>query len=156
MSVCLKTIDECGLNSFNKLNSLTARWGTFDYKSEETRNLAELGFYQSGERIRCWLCEIEITDIDDPWKEHVTSNCILVRAYLQTEQGRLSTYMNWNHTISPKKMSDAGFLYTGERDIVECLSCGLMLCDWSANDDPLLEHKSQSNMCNIIRELYGV
>ena len=51
---------------------------------------------------------------------------------------------------SPELMAKAGFFYTGQGDEVCCFYCGVSLNEWSANDDPFMEHALASRNCPYI------
>lgn len=62
---------------------------------------------------------------------------------------RLRTFRNWPHPQSPppKIMAEAGFYYTGQRDLVKCFFCNQDLEKWEAADDPWNEHTRHSTNC---------
>ena len=49
--------------------------------------------------------------------------------------------------ISPEKLANAGFVYTGREDCVQCIFCAGVDWDWKEGDDPFLEHKKSSPRC---------
>lgn len=77
---------------------------------------------------------------------------------------------NWSSVcpISPIALAEAGFYYCGphqtadrqiKNDSVRCFSCGSLLFNWEANDDPWYEHKKilmENNLkCTYLRLNYG-
>ena len=48
-------------------------------------------------------------------------------------------------------MSEAGFVYTGQEDLVYCFSC-IKLDGWTKHMDPLLRHKEESPTCSFVRQ----
>ena len=49
-------------------------------------------------------------------------------------------------------IASAGFYYTGQEDITKCFECDIVLCDWSAHDDPLELHFNKSPNCAYLRK----
>ena len=49
-------------------------------------------------------------------------------------------------------MSEAGFVYTGQEDLVYCFSCNIKLDGWTKHMDPLLRHKEESPTCSFVRQ----
>ncbi|XP_045174784.2 baculoviral IAP repeat-containing protein 2-like [Mercenaria mercenaria] len=69
---------------------------------------------------------------------------------------RLMSYTNWRHrTPDPPRLSQAGFFFTNQEDLVRCFQCGIGLKDFSPDDDPLLEHIRHSKQCPFLPELLG-
>ncbi|EPY80890.1 baculoviral IAP repeat-containing protein 1 [Camelus ferus] len=65
------------------------------------------------------------------------------KARYQEEKARLESFKNWPfyaQGTSPRKLSAAGFVFTGKRDTVRCFSCGGCLGNWEEDDDPWKEH----------------
>jgi baculoviral IAP repeat-containing protein 7/8 len=70
---------------------------------------------------------------------------------------RLSTFEKWPKSLSVKadKLSEAGFLYTYEGDIVECFFCGVTVHDWTNEDNPWVEHIRVSPTCTYVQMAKG-
>ena len=66
------------------------------------------------------------------------------------------TFKRWpkGHIIQPDELVDAGFYYTGISDRVKCFSCGGVLCDWEAGDDPLQKHMLCYSDCSFAKDAY--
>ncbi|XP_028646025.1 baculoviral IAP repeat-containing protein 1 isoform X2 [Grammomys surdaster] len=65
------------------------------------------------------------------------------KARYQEEEARLESFEDWPfyaHGTSPRVLSAAGFVFTGQRDTVQCFSCGGCLGNWEEGDDPWKEH----------------
>ncbi|XP_069606814.1 baculoviral IAP repeat-containing protein 1 [Ranitomeya imitator] len=70
----------------------------------------------------------------------------------QEEEVRLSSFTNWPFyaKIQPVQLANAGFYFTGRRDIVRCFSCAGCLGHWEENDDPWKEHAKWFPECNFL------
>lgn len=71
---------------------------------------------------------------------------------------RLDTFSDWPHSYSscsPDRLAHAGFHYTKDGDTVKCNTCGLLLGDWQAEDDPITEHQKLSPNCQFLVKLTG-
>lgn len=55
-----------------------------------------------------------------------------------------------------KKMSDAGFFYSGEGDRVSCFHCAGGLKDWCEDDDPWENHAMWYGNCEYTKLVKGV
>lgn len=53
---------------------------------------------------------------------------------------RLLSFKNWRGNVSPVDLAKTGFYFTGYEDICCCAFCGLEICEWEADDCPLMEH----------------
>jgi hypothetical protein len=60
---------------------------------------------------------------------------------------RLKTFKNWQGIQSPEEMAEAGFYYTGKRDVVSCYYCGITIENWLRIDKPISEHLKWSPNC---------
>lgn len=69
-------------------------------------------------------------------------------------QKRLDSFARWpDHSpMNPSALAAAGFFYSGTDDRVVCFKCGLHLRKWTADDDPLFEHKRCQPDCLFLRE----
>lgn len=70
-----------------------------------------------------------------------------------TEEVMLETYENWpkQYPIS-QDLVDVGLYYTGSDDAVACISCGVVLEDWSPEDKPYDKHRKASPLCELIKK----
>lgn len=60
---------------------------------------------------------------------------------------RLKTFENWTSVFPKSKIVLAGFIYTGQDDIVKCPICELEVCNWRVGDDPTADHLRWSPDC---------
>ena len=73
-----------------------------------------------------------------------------------TLQNRIETFQDWkNENVNPLDLARAGFFYVGDRDIVSCYFCDLLVCDWEKGDDPLLDHAKNSQSCPFLYLKFG-
>lgn len=72
---------------------------------------------------------------------------------LQKEGVRLASFKDFPTTIpvSALRLAQAGFHYTGERDVVKCFSCGETYQGWQMGDRPTLVHARISPNCPFVR-----
>uniref|UniRef100_A0A2K5Z8F5 NLR family apoptosis inhibitory protein n=1 Tax=Mandrillus leucophaeus TaxID=9568 RepID=A0A2K5Z8F5_MANLE len=72
----------------------------------------------------------------------------------QEEEARLGSFRNWPfyaQGISPRVLSEAGFVFTGKQDTVQCFSCGGCLGNWEEGDDPWKEHAKWFPKCEFLQ-----
>lgn len=98
----------------------------------------------------------------DPSKGNVRLMLIIVSTIEQSQpmstcSDRFNTFESWPATIAltPRKLVEAGFYYTGLSDQVVCFSCDLRLSKWQCGDDPYVKHFRLSPNCNYLRKEYG-
>ncbi|KAM8817682.1 baculoviral IAP repeat-containing protein 1 isoform 2-T2 [Rhynchonycteris naso] len=75
-------------------------------------------------------------------------------AKYQEEKARLESFKYWPfyaHGISLRELSEAGFVFTGKRDTVQCFSCGGCLGNWEEGDDPWKEHAKWFPKCEFLQ-----
>jgi len=58
----------------------------------------------------------------------------------------------WKGPVDAHSMAEAGFVYTGQEDLVYCFSCNIELDGWTKYMDPLLRHKKESPTCSFVRQ----
>ncbi|CAF2566863.1 unnamed protein product [Rotaria sp. Silwood2] len=70
---------------------------------------------------------------------------------------RYESFKTWSNENSPSidDLVKAGFFYTGTRTIVSCFYCNGSLQNWSANDNPIIEHARWFPHCAYIKQLCG-
>jgi hypothetical protein len=68
-------------------------------------------------------------------------------------EDRLQSFKNWSKQLIPDKyaMAKAGFIYTGESDVVRCFGCSIRLSQWEKTDDPWVEHLKWSPECSFLK-----
>ena len=69
---------------------------------------------------------------------------------------RLRTFIlppPWKGSLCYQLMAEAGFVYTGQEDLVYCFSCNIKLDGWTKHMDPLLRHKEESGTCSFVKQL---
>ena len=72
---------------------------------------------------------------------------------LQKEGVRLASFKDFPITIpvSAMRLAQAGFHYTGERDVVKCFSCGVTYQGWQMGDRPTVVHARISPNCPFVQ-----
>ena len=82
-----------------------------------------------------------------------SSNWTPYNKYYVKPTNRFETFNFWPHnsTLSKYDMVNAGFYYTGVKDIVTCFHCGISIEDWSSVTDSKREHKKHSPNCNFMK-----
>ncbi|CAH1181770.1 unnamed protein product [Phyllotreta striolata] len=67
-------------------------------------------------------------------------------------EDRLKTFINWpNQEVSKIDLAKAGFVYTGEDDIVICPLCKIEGYRWVSGDDPMADHRVWNPDCAFFR-----
>ena len=72
-------------------------------------------------------------------------------------EDRMKTFKlppQWDGPVDYQSMAEAGFVYTGQEDLVYCFSCNIKLDRWSKDMEPLLRHKEESPTCSFMRQNY--
>ena len=67
-------------------------------------------------------------------------------------EDRMKTFKlppQWDGPVEYQLMAEAGFVYTGQEDLVFCFSCNVKLDRWSKDMEPLLRHKKESPTCSF-------
>ena len=67
-------------------------------------------------------------------------------------ENRLKTFSQWQGLLDYRSMAEAGFVYTGQEDLVFCFHCNIKLDRWSKDMEPLLRHKEESPTCSFMRQ----
>ena len=70
-------------------------------------------------------------------------------------EDRMKTFKlppQWDGPVEYQSMAEAGFVYTGQEDLVFCFRCNVKLDRWSKDMDPLLRHKEESPTCSFMRK----
>ena len=67
-------------------------------------------------------------------------------------EDRFVTFIQWQGPLDYQLMAEAGFVYTGQEDLVFCFHCGIKLDRWSKDMEPLLRHKEESPTCSFMRQ----
>lgn len=72
------------------------------------------------------------------------------------EFNRLKTFANFpsSSPVSASTLARAGFLYTGEGDIVRCFSCHAAVDRWQYGDSAVGRHRKVSPNCRFINGFY--
>ncbi|VDI74453.1 baculoviral IAP repeat-containing protein 6 (apollon), partial [Mytilus galloprovincialis] len=67
----------------------------------------------------------------------------------QSVDARYRSFDTWRfaHKQTPRKLSESGYFYTGENDIVRCFCCDLGLAEWDPKDNPWTEHARHNPKC---------
>ena len=70
-------------------------------------------------------------------------------------EDRMKTFKlspQWEGPVHYQSMAEAGFVYTGQEDLVCCFSCNIKLDRWSKDMEPLLRHKEESPTCSFMKQ----
>ena len=70
-------------------------------------------------------------------------------------EDRIKTFKlmpQWEGPVEYESMAEAGFVYTGQEDLVFCFRCNIKLDRWSKDIEPLLRHKEASPTCSYMRQ----
>ncbi|XP_018429757.1 PREDICTED: baculoviral IAP repeat-containing protein 1-like [Nanorana parkeri] len=72
---------------------------------------------------------------------------------MKDEQARLQSFSCWPPyaLIEPSILAQAGFIFTGIRDMVQCFSCGGCLEIWEDDDEPWKEHAKWFPECTFVK-----
>lgn len=75
-----------------------------------------------------------------------------------THEARIYSYKTWPTMLKPepKKLSEAGFFYTGREDQTICFYCGGGLRDWNNSDEPWVEHVKWFPKCKFVLLVKGI
>ena len=70
---------------------------------------------------------------------------------------RLESFVTWSNESSPSvdDLAKAGFFYTGSGNVVTCFYCNGSLQNWSAQDNPTVEHGRWFENCVYAKQLCG-
>uniref|UniRef100_A0A182MF22 RING-type domain-containing protein n=1 Tax=Anopheles culicifacies TaxID=139723 RepID=A0A182MF22_9DIPT len=70
---------------------------------------------------------------------------------------RVRSFQNWSygHVQDPKRLSEAGYYYTGIEDEVRCFHCDGGFRDWLVTDDPWHEHARCFAGCKFLQLVLG-
>lgn len=87
--------------------------------------------------------------------QEIRSNSFQVKDFLELMKDgkqRLRSFQtgNWSYDVDPVEMAEAGFYYLMVQDRVQCVFCEIVLDNWHAEDDPLIEHARHNPRCNFI------
>jgi len=70
----------------------------------------------------------------------------------RSEAARLESFWNWTHRYPmPADLASAGFVFTGDRDLVRCVFCGQYVGNWEEEDFPITEHRSLFPHCPFVQ-----
>ena len=91
--------------------------------------------------------QVRYVNIADPAKGH--------KLTFEEVQDRMKTFAlppQWDGPVDYQSMAEAGFVYTGQEDLVYCFSCNIKLDRWSKHMEPLLRHKEESPTCSFMKQ----
>ena len=106
-------------------------------------------------------------EIKGPFKDKLYSSSITVghanvpdpakgrKLNYQELEDRMKTFKlppQWEGPLDYQSMAEAGFVYTGQEDLVSCFHCNIKLDRWSKDMEPLLRHKEESPTCSFMRQ----
>ncbi|XP_055890068.1 baculoviral IAP repeat-containing protein 7-like [Biomphalaria glabrata] len=74
--------------------------------------------------------------------------------YQDSEEARLQTFKSWSGVrgASAREFAQAGFIFIGAPDRVQCAYCHGILRNWNDNDVPLEEHHKHFPQCQFVKE----
>ena len=72
--------------------------------------------------------------------------------YLKDRMKTFALPPQWDGAVDYQSMAEAGFVYTGQEDLVYCFSCNIKLDRWSKHMEPLLRHEEESPTCAFVRQ----
>ena len=72
-------------------------------------------------------------------------------------EDRIATFVTWPRYmgVTPRDLSEAGFVYSGSGDECFCFHCGIRAKHWKPWDDAKKEHLKHSPNCHYIRMIYS-
>ncbi|CAG2255265.1 unnamed protein product [Mytilus edulis] len=75
----------------------------------------------------------------------------------QSVDARYRSFDTWRftHKQTPRKLSEAGYFYTGEEDTVRCHYCDGGLRNWEPKDVPWEEHARWFPFCKFVIKMKG-
>ena len=92
-----------------------------------------------------FYCTIKHTILDTPMLEVNDPKYI---RYKSMEE-RMKTFKNWPLSyIRSDELVAEGFIYTGNKDLVICVYCGVNIKQWEEGDEPSTEHRKHSPTCS--------
>ncbi|CAC5382816.1 XIAP [Mytilus coruscus] len=151
------------LNSFGDFSSsrLNESKNSVECKTDDQKSLSK---YDQ-------TCLSYHEDSHELWKsKQREGDCDVSKTFLQPPQGfvfkyesyssyevRLKTFDKWKfgEKQNPRNLSESGYFYTGEGDIVRCFCCDLGLAEWDESDDPWTEHARHSPRCWFLLRTKG-
>lgn len=73
--------------------------------------------------------------------------------HFDTIASRLETFTHWPQqpATTPSRLAEAGFVFSGHRDMVFCYHCDGALWNWVDHDDPIKEHAKYFPSCYYIQ-----
>ncbi|XP_077296723.1 baculoviral IAP repeat-containing protein 7-B-like [Arctopsyche grandis] len=161
----IKSFDNCG--DINKLSANTERAEILK------QELGSAGFYYNHEifKIKCFSCDyiLNLKKGESPTAKHYLEKprCHFLTSirhdspkmllYLSFQK-RMQTFRFWPAALKqkPEDMADAGLIYTGKADQVQCFFCGGKLSNWEENDDPSIEHAYWIPTCQFMIQRKGI
>lgn len=77
--------------------------------------------------------------------------------FRQSEEARLQTFQSWRGVrgASATQFAQAGFIYIGPPDRVQCVMCQGILKNWNDNDLPIEEHRKHFPDCTFVKEYFS-
>lgn len=154
------TWSSCESNDSNMLNLTKedlVKSGFYRTKRFEQVICCECG-WQSEENAKLTIRHLnfmhKISNPDCKMSEFVTEDlnkyCKHKRSVNKTEKMMEETFLMWPKAFPDiKEMVRTGFYYTGTGDSTACVCCGVILDQWSPEDEPESEHKKASPHCDF-------
>lgn len=75
----------------------------------------------------------------------------------RSRDARMASFKCWEYSniVKPHQLVEAGFFYSGRKDLVICFCCGCRLEDWQIGDVAWKEHKVWSPDCDWLKEEFS-
>jgi baculoviral IAP repeat-containing protein 1 len=113
------------------------------WKSRATLSLDHINFLHKVNQPDCEIAQ------KIPQDYHCYS--IAKKSTLETEKMMANTFNSWPMFLpNVSELVDAGFYYTGFRQEIACISCGVCIREWTNNRDPIVEHRKLSPTCPML------
>ncbi|GIY03979.1 e3 ubiquitin-protein ligase XIAP [Caerostris darwini] len=131
------------------------------------------GLYFTGieDCVKCFSCNVEMYDWDlndDPMLYHelFSPECEYLKTinfprpldnendFYKTKIHRLDSFENWNclwkYPQDPSALATQGFFYNENRDVVQCVFCGVIITEWNDDESVIEKHVKVSYKCPFL------
>ena len=115
------------------------------------------GFYRAQSYAQPQARSSRSTDTVANRQTSLSSNAADHRLFRQSEEARLQTFQSWGGVrgASAAQFAQAGFIYIGPPDRVQCVMCQGILKNWNDNDLPIEEHRKHFPDCAFVKEYFS-
>ncbi|GIY22448.1 baculoviral IAP repeat-containing protein 1f [Caerostris extrusa] len=131
------------------------------------------GLYFTGisDCVKCFSCNVEMYDWDlndDPMLHHesFSPECEYLKTiqfprpldnendFYKTKIYRQDSFKNWNcswkHPQDPSALATQGFFYNKNKDVVQCVFCGVIITEWNDKKSVIEKHVELSYKCPFL------